>query len=200
MYDEALNIDEKVLVDAPFESDGFTLRYSISANADIVVGYLALGGVDMNVGRTSVTNITGTVTKTGVGFEPTGALLFGFDEVLASNHGAEFVVGGQDAEGNEGYMLAQVVGGSPSDNGVVVKQASGFMYGGILEDSTGVPVIIAEASLTSFDADGITYAWGTNNLGSLDGFYYVRVLLRAGAGDSDVDFVRGIVFADGWSG
>jgi hypothetical protein len=192
--DTVMNNDEHFTVSA-LGSDTFTLNFSTSSNT-MNYGFLALAGVNMYVTHDESPAATGADAITGAGFQPTGALLFGTGSTSAfgtdDTGGSEFAIGGVDDEGNEGYIVQQNKAGSPADGNMVVDHDTGSVIGFVDVAGTGAHAVVDEASLTSFDADGMTLNWDTADANTR---LMAIVMLKGGAELSG--FTNGIVFSDG---
>lgn len=139
-----------------FNSDGFVLNVTTAPGGNRVIGYMALGGADMvnaYFGSWDLSSLSGSQSKTGVGFQGNVAMFFGMcgaNDGTASNEcvgslgiavgaASEASVVWQDANGK---ATSQVDDGSFNDS--------------IITDLNSTGTIGGEAEFTSFDADGIT--------------------------------------------
>lgn len=143
------------------DADGFTIDID-DAGAGYRTGYLCLGGEDIQineVGYGVAPASTGNASVTGLGFKPTGLILFSIhDSGYSWDFSAKYSIGFVDESGNQAS-----IGGSsqrsadPSDTYCVqrtdrcltVPNLSGGFY--------------SEASFVSFDDDGFTLNWITNS-------------------------------------
>lgn len=156
------------------DADGFTTNFT-SANG-VAVNYisLCLSGLDAKVGSFAKTTSGAPASQsvTGVGFEPGAVLLssWGWDEF---NHGsvvndAIWALGGGDGT-NERTVL-QV-----DDDGVATTVVESIWKNSkvlsIDRTPVGGPTIDSEADLDSFDPDGFTLNWTTNDANAVGILY-----------------------------
>ncbi len=150
--------DNTVATATSFDADGFTLNFSVAqANARFVHALALKGGQYKVVTDTQKTS-TGTKQKTGVGFTPTGLLLFGTNRAASASvdaTGSSLSIGGSDGT-TEGASWTGSV-----DNVGTTDENSATLTDKIIRHATGPSTTDAEANLSSFDSDGYTLNWTT---------------------------------------
>lgn len=166
-----------------FDSDGFTLEWttdSTMVNEAWRINYIALGGDSLEAVKAFEwrlpTTIGSNVSKsvTGVGFQPDTLINFYIGWLGGGNGYASFDnfnsghvgMGVVDADLNEWAMHAGSVEhntGLPANTNTARAQKTGAsIYALEIDRDAADRYIWAEASLTSFDADGFTYNFVTN--------------------------------------
>ncbi len=143
------------------DADGFTINWTtVSSGVDI--HYLALGGSDLTNAKVVKFNKqsgTGAQAVTGVGFQPDSIL---FISSMVAN----------DALGTSSAKLAMgcAVGASQWGMSVHLNNSLATMATNrrqetnmVLMDQNNSDAILSDGSFTSFDADGFTVNWTTND-------------------------------------
>lgn len=139
------------------DSDGFTLNYTTRASAN-AFGFLALKGGNYHVGVQTQKTSTGTKATTGVGFLPTGLLLFGCSATanasvdLTQGH---LALGATDGSAQGCSFI------SATDNVATSETRMVTLTTKTIRHATNPATTDAEAAITSFDADGYTLDWTT---------------------------------------
>jgi hypothetical protein len=150
------------------DADGFTLNWTrkVFVTADVVVS-LALTGLNLRAGSfnknaTAGTNITQSVT--GVGFRPALVLLASYQNVtMPSTTGvanARVGLGAADGTTQGACAIADANGTAKSVVYSREETANVFVK---IDNATAPPPADAIATLSTFDADGFTLNWGTND-------------------------------------
>jgi len=164
---------------ASFNTDGFTLNWTITATTAYTVHYLALGGSDLT-NAAVVTHwqklTTGAQVVTGVGFQPDCVLHIGAMDDFAAPHTSAYeypVFGAMDSLGNQwAQFLYDVPSVNPTQTGrlqltdscIAVCNPSG--------------TVTTKASFTSMDVDGFTLNYGTT---SGFGNFFLGLCLKGGS-------------------
>lgn len=157
-----------------FDSDGFTLNWSVVSGGQFIVHYIALGGSDITgafCGSGQAKTTTGTKAFTGVGFQPDFLLMVHQSTSAAATTqqlGGRFGIGVATASGSGAAYIGETDSVATSD--VVCFQNSGLAFA---QGNPGAsPSILA--SLSSFDADGFTLNYTTVS-GSAIWFLYIAI-------------------------
>lgn len=143
------------------DTDGFTINVTAADATGTKIGYLALGGSDLSqvaVRQHSSDGTTGVQSYSGVGFQPTSALVIGtggppFADGLGQNGdgGIFFGAATNSAQGCVGCFVGE--GFNPTTSAT-------YQHAGRL---IAVPTTAAgtrlEATFQSFDTDGMTLDW-----------------------------------------
>jgi len=145
-----------------FDANGFTLTFSVAdGNPWHGYSYLALGGADLTnvtVQRLSTPIVPGPVSYVGFGFRPTGCMLFSINTFLSTfvPSVAGYQVGLGMSDGTTQRSLANA-----SRNGALGAACRRIMRttDTINVLSAGGLVDVLRASMTSFDADGLTLTY-----------------------------------------
>lgn len=150
--------DNTVASLASFDTDGFTLNYTVAQAT--VRGFLALA---LKGGRYQVTvdvqkTTTGTKAKTGIGFQPTGLMVWGTNRAVSSS--VDSTLASLSIGATDGTNVGSTWVGS-ADNVSTTDENQATLTTKILRHATGPSTTDAEASFTSFDADGYTVDWTT---------------------------------------
>jgi hypothetical protein len=174
-----------------FGSDGFTINKTVNdAGTETVVHYLALRGGQYHVGAITRPTAAGaqTLGYTGVGFTPKGMLFSSwslvsqtFDEdARISFSAADATVPFQqratffhdkmdNPATNDNTWVRQGTSGTDVTNGKVVYLAQAgdcppkFADPGTTAQCSAGPRVVSEADVASYDADGFTLNWTTND-------------------------------------
>ncbi len=141
------------------DSDGFTINKP-SSGSSRRVGFLALRGGQYSIGTETQKTSTGTKAKTGVGFQPTGLLLAGFNRASVATHQVHnrISVGAASAAGTEGGTWAGDTD-ALADSSTDMATSTTKVFTHI--DTDAPSAVDAEADLSSFDSDGFTLDWTT---------------------------------------
>lgn len=158
------------------DADGFSINVNPAAAAQVICGYVALGGnIRVKAGTWQQPTATGPQSVTGVGFQPDTLLLA---SASSANTGAQ-------AQTRPSYGLAQSAtrrtaygqnatnGANPSAAGRTCSEALAITH------VTGTGTTVAAADLTSMDADGFTVNWSTADA-TQRREYYLAVASTAG--------------------
>lgn len=182
-----------------FDSDGFTINVSNAPQYTWQVFYLAVKGAQFNVGSFSQSVSTGSQDITGVGFQPTGLLTFGVNQVTGANRTAPstFSFGtAQTAESQSG-IWSEVDNVDPSD----ANMYSSSSY--ILTHASSPSTIDAQARLSRFLDDGFRLIWDTADTTAREVIYFavgsVPIQIDSAVttvGNSQVNSGRQLVFID----
>jgi hypothetical protein len=140
---------------ASMDADGFTLN-SPTVNVGAHFLYLAIKGGRFWVGNETQKTSTGTKAKTGVGFRPKGLLTFGVNAAASAtvNAGGKLSVGASDGTTSRSAW-------AEAQSGVPTREDNSATAAVAVRHATGPSTTNAEASLSSFDADGFTLNWTT---------------------------------------
>lgn len=111
----------------------------------------AIGDPLFATGTITVPGSTGNQAITGVGFQPTGILLWGSSDGTTNN--SKFAHGGSDGTNQWGaYIYVE-----DSGAGIGFDQSSTKIF--YLKDQAGTAIL--DGAFVSFDADGVTINWST---------------------------------------
>lgn len=149
-------IDHEAAVSS-MDADGFTLNFSTHTDATIQYGFLCLKGGLYDVRAETQRTSTGTKSTTGLGFRPSGLLLFGTNKTASSSIDLtqdKLSVGGSDGTTEGGTWVATADAATTTDTDVSHSVTK------ILQHATVPATLDAEADCT-FDADGYTLDWTT---------------------------------------
>lgn len=150
--------DNTVATLASFDADGFTLNFSTVQSTARYFHALALKGGRYKVITDTQKTSTGTKAKTGVGFQPSGLLLFGTNRVSSTVVDATLAslsIGGSDGVREGASWVGSV------DNVSTTEENSATVTDKVFRHVTGPSTTDAEADLASFDVDGYTLNWST---------------------------------------
>ena len=164
------------------DSDGFTLNFSLATGTASPVFSLALAGLDAKVGTfsKSTSGAPASQAVTGVGFAPTNLFLAGI-QTTASNYDTHARLGFGASDGNsESSMALQDAHGQGSSSVDAVHKTS-KAYVKVNNDTSSID---AEADLSSFDSDGFTLNWTTNDVANAQ----IAYLALAGEDTDDLRF------------
>lgn len=151
-----------------FDSDGFTLNWSINNSTNYVIGYIALGGDDVtntNVGSGTISSGTGNKSVTGVGFQPDLVILLFGDSSEFIGLGGWNTIGIFNSSGEQWSVSSETV----DDVGTMQtnrKQRTDKCFTISFIDGD----LLIEASFVSMDSDGFTLNFSSNPTG-FDSFY-----------------------------
>lgn len=143
------------------DTDGFTLRFELADGQPGWVVSLALRGVEAKVGTFDKTVFGAPTSQSivGVGFKPAGLILAG---VQATGFGTvthqEVGIGAASAVGSEA-AIATIYRDNVATS-ISKKLTDARIY---LKADNATPAVDAAASLSSFDADGFTLGWESND-------------------------------------
>lgn len=142
------------------DDDGFTLDWTDAASEDRSFYYLALKGGGYYVGNEAQpSGPTGSVTTTGLGFEPVGLLLASFNRPASNVNEPDnrLSVGAASAPDQQASIWA-----GDTDNVVNDTHTDKGSFGGaalVLSNADDPTAYDAAATLRSLDADGFTLGW-----------------------------------------
>jgi len=160
-FDKNLNLTKKASW-VSMDQDGFTLKFATAnGNASEIIS-LALKGVTSKPGsfNKSTGGAPATQTISGVGLQPSLLLLSSFQDIAQANPVAQarFGLGAADAttQGSSALTDQDNVGTTNTDG--IDKTSKVF-----IKVNNNTPAIDAEAGLSSFNADGFTLNWTTND-------------------------------------
>lgn len=155
------NVARKITL-ASMDADGFTLTYVNNFGSADPIVYLALKGaqVKASVFNKSTGGAPASQGVTGVGFEPKALLLISGQKTTSptSSSGVRMGMGGTDGTNERASALQSEDNNTTSQANEICKTDKVFI---VCNNDT--PAVDAEADLTSFDADGFTLNWTTNN-------------------------------------
>src|SRR6185295_16465380 len=144
-------------------SDGFTVNVTNATSTnDAQVISLALAGLNNKVG--SFNKVTGAATATqaitGVNFKPALAMFTSVQDVTQANPQTQsrFGIGASDGVTAGSSAFESLNAAADANVAGVDKTTKAFMK---MNNST--PSVEAEADLASFDVDGFTLSWTTND-------------------------------------
>jgi len=150
-----------VLQEAAFvshDADGITVNWTTAlANRTIIA--LCLKGGQYKIGTETQKTSTGTKATTGVGFLPTGLLVFGANNTTSTaiaDH-ARLSIGAASSVGVE----KSIFGGATDAQADGVADSIYSATKLLVHATEGTPTTNAEADLSSFDAGGFTVDWTT---------------------------------------
>ncbi len=159
-----------------FDADGFTINNSGAVSA-YLMNYLALGGSDITNAKiltVSLPGATGSQAITGLGFQPDAAIIigkFGTASVASRSHFTlSFLSSSSLAFSSSDYAAA--AGGGTASQTTGQKAIKG------LGNVSGATALDFEATLTSFDSDGLTLNWGTVATGTLTAQNYYILCIK----------------------
>lgn len=139
-----------------FISDGVRINWTTVPSTQRQVFVLALKGGQYWVGTDTQKTSTGTQSKTGVGFTPSGLLTFGANQV---NSGSFSLTSGKFSMGASDGTSEGAIWGEATDNVSTSDVNSASITDKILRHASNPSTTDAEADLSSFDADGYTLNW-----------------------------------------
>lgn len=146
-----------------FDSDGFTLNWSVTSPTADLLSYVALGAVSAKVVQFQSPASPGTVAVTGVGFVPTAIIFYGAASatghpVNPSGGDIKPLVGFTSGVGEDRAITNYVQHGpSTSDTDRAFSESACILR------SNGSSIHV-EATLDSFDADGFTLDFSASNV------------------------------------
>ena len=179
-------------VTVSFLSNGFQLNYAVNTAANLIYGYIAIGGTDITnvkVGTQSIgTTTTGNKAYTGVGFQP-DFLIAASTNFLPTASAYTF---NNTAEANAGLVLSAMKSSSErwtvsvasedarttSDTWKYQRGDKCFAY---LDNTTGG--LLAEADFVSFDSDGFTWNYTTNTTSNNQNGPFIYLAIKGGVWD-----------------
>lgn len=154
------------------DATGFTLTKDTPPGANIVFGYLALGGrAQYACGALTQPNATtGNQAITGVGFTPLGTLFASAGRVANASATAHsrFMVGAAVSSSSRAVYC-----GAAEDAAAAANSARALSAAACLEAITdgGTPTVLSLADFVSNDADGFTVNWTTCDAVQRQNFY-----------------------------
>jgi hypothetical protein len=172
-----------------FDANGFTInKLTNTGGTETTTHYLALQGGQYNVGTVTKPAATGSQSYTGVGFRPHGMLFLSKnigtspsanqharisfsaadDSSFPPNQRATFFEDHTDSPAdNDRTWVRQATSGTDVTNGKLIYLAQAgdcppaYAEPANPDQCTGTARLIADADLTSYDADGFTLDWTT---------------------------------------
>lgn len=141
------------------DADGFTLNFTTAGNAPRS-GYFALTADHERIGKFSQNTTTGAQSITLLGFAPKFIMLISWGNITAVQQpNARRSIGFGTAPTEQGCIS---IGASDttSPSSCSSRSRNDKIISMIVEGGT-TPTVLAEASLTSLDADGFTITWST---------------------------------------
>ncbi len=162
-----------------FDSDGFTLNYATADGTALLVHYIALGGTtltNVKVGSVAAKTSTGTQAYTGVGFQPDALMLVGvqLETAIPNNSVSAKMMVGVAAGANQGCAWFRDRDAQDVSSSVSRLQTTKVLTG----TSSSSTTVVAEASLSTFDADGFTLDYSTAGAAA---FNYMYLALKGGS-------------------
>lgn len=157
---------DAVTYDIDFTSnnaDGFTLDVEATGGgASINVQYLCLRGVQLAIG--AFNSVTGVASQgvTGVGFTPQALYLTGFGIAASTSQ----LANAKKSVGIADSGLLQRTFATRIEEGVAAAQTGHYRADDKIwstVDDSGAEALTSDAALTSYDADGFTLNWTTND-------------------------------------
>ncbi len=147
------------------DADGYTLNWLNVTHPEpspmIAIAIQCGGRAKVGAFVKSVAAGPASQPVTGVGFAPEGLFLFSTFAAAGAvgNAQARLGIGATSGPGSECASAAQSANiMTPSSVDAIVKSGQTFM-----KVNNNTPAIDAECTLTSFDTDGFTLGWGTND-------------------------------------
>jgi hypothetical protein len=140
------------------DADGFTINKTTAAATSANIFFIAFQGGNYAVGAETQKTSTGTKATTGLGFVPSGLLTFGIGQTASASLNTSFcklTMGGTDGTTNGCMWGASVDNVDPTETNRRTATDK------LISHSTNPSTTNAEASLSSFDADGFTLDWTT---------------------------------------
>jgi hypothetical protein len=142
-----------------FDSDGFTFNI-VTGGTDIRIGYLAMRGIDVDVGNFTQKTSTGTKSETGIGFTPKALFIFSNTAITASGTSTTTGTYMHGMAAGSAEFMALTSEAEAQATSVCSKKTSTTKAAGTV--SAGNPGTQAsEADFSSFDSDGFTFDWTT---------------------------------------
>lgn len=162
---------------ASMDSDGFTINWSLSNSQTIHT--LALEGVNAHAGvfnKSTSTSVPVSQSITGIGFQPDLLLLSSIQAITDGNgrNQARRGLGATDGTTEGCVTYSDRDGQSTSTTNRISKTSKAF----VKIDNNGQN-IDAEADLASFDSDGFTLSWTTNDAVATEVSYLALVPFSA---------------------
>lgn len=148
---------------------GFDVLWSTAPSTDTMIGYIAIaGGVRAKVGAiTEATDATGNEAYTGVGFQPEGLFLWGPNLTAESGTTAKMAIGAAT-----GTTARWSIAHSHTDTGTTFTSDKNWYVDRVWQSVLdGTPTQEAYADLNSFDSDGFTLNYVSNDLVARNIFY-----------------------------
>jgi hypothetical protein len=142
-----------------FDADGFTVNFAAGIETTAMrIFYVALKGGSYKAGVETQGTSTGTKATTGVGFKPSGLLLFGTNRAHATATDVtqmKMSIGATDGT-NQG-----AVWWSATDNVATTDSNMANLSSVALRHASNTATTDAEAAISSMDSDGFTLNWTT---------------------------------------
>ena len=169
-----------------FDSDGFTLGVGSTAGTDRKVGYIALGGDDLNnakVGVETTGTSSGSKSVTGIGFQANALIAVGLGGASADTSYSEMassvgMVSGASSE--------YCVSASSEDNVATTNCDRVGVNNRFLLELASAGTVYGDAEFTSFDSGGFTYNITTAFASSRRFMYILMDVENADAGEFDL--------------
>ena len=142
------------------DSDGFTLNWPTATAAANYYFYVAIKGIQVGVGAFNQKTSTGTQATTGVGFTPKALLVQSFDNTSTTSNVATQRVSFGITDGTSQFAMWR--GDQDSAATMIARRYQNTSK--LLElrtEASGSDSANAEATISSFDADGFTVNWST---------------------------------------
>jgi len=180
------------------DSDGFTIDVIDGAAFGAYVSYLAIGGdARVKVGNFAVQTATASQSVTGVGFNPTGLLLFSNCQTEGAGVGAknwQMMTGMSDGT-NECYQVQM------SNEGVGTSEAHRYINNDrimvALDHGSNPTTIDGESTLASFDSDGFTLSHPNQYSNAINVMYVAIGSAAVGVGQLNTLAGTGTISATG---
>ena len=152
-------------------STNYTLNWTSITNRNVHMRMHGKGTFVCKIGTETSKTSTGTKATTGLGFAPKGLLAIGRLEASSTsiNSGAYISFGLADGTNQRTISFC-------SEDATANAQCDSYTNASFLarirETTPGSPVVVAEASVSSFDSDGFTLNWSTADATARE-FYYI---------------------------
>lgn len=140
-----------------FDSDGFTANWSTVAGTIAVSYYtICLKGAAFHVQELTQPTSTGNQTLTGFGFQPKGIYIMDngyYSSGIRTGYGTSFSA----SDGTNQYtaVINQIASGGGGTQSLDVTSNTSL----IRHFTATTPTIVSDATLSSFDSDGLTLNW-----------------------------------------
>jgi RHS repeat-associated protein len=166
------------------DADGFTVNFDATETNQNTISSLVLKGIEFDLGNftKSVSAAPASQSITGAGFEPAALLMAGVQTTsTGQSAGSRWALGAADDNTAAAFALQDANGSGFTSVDAIHKLGKTF----VKVDNT-TPAIDAEADLTSFDSDGFTLNWTTND-SDADVIGYLALGAQAAADNTPVD-------------
>lgn len=180
-----------VLQEADFvsmDADGFTINWTTALSNRTIIA-LCLAGGQYKIGTETQKTSTGTKDTTGIGFTPTGLMLWGVNNTSTTSIAdhARMSIGFASAAGEE-----KSIWGGSLDNSADSVSDSRYSSDKAIESLTeGTPTLNAAADVTSFASGQFTLDWTTADATARE-FLYLAFGSDAAGLLPDRRFPRGV--------